>query len=41
MSIMQLKLDGDFLGIQTPGNLLRRLIQAQLPSFDLRIIVDN
>ena len=39
MSIMQLKLDGDFLRRQTPGKLL--LIQTQLPSFDQRIIVDN
>ena len=41
MSIMLLKLDGDFLRRQTPGKLLRRLIQTQLPSFDQRIIVDN
>ena len=41
MSIMQLKLDGDFLRRQTPGKLLRRFIQTQLPAFDQRIIVDN
>ena len=41
MSIMQLKLDGNFLRRKKPGKFLRRLIQTQLPPFDLRIIVDN
>ena len=35
-----MQLDGDFLRLQTPGKMLRRLIQTQLPSFDQRIIVD-
>ena len=41
MSIMQVKLDRDFLRRQTPGKLLRKLIKTQLPSFDQLIIVDN
>ena len=36
-----MQLDGDIFRCQTPGKLLRRHIQTQLPSFDLRIIVDN